>query len=307
MRALRVTVASSLAAVVAGASAWAWGEPGFGSTEILLSALALLGALATLVAVLHDRVGTRVAVACVLLLGPPALRIGELCGATLPYVNWDHDVIASLTSLALVAAVVGLLRRKLWARWLGLGGSLAGLGSSLLNGLGTLVDPGVLTWGHALAVAGCGALVLLLGGSSMRDAFEGSPSEAELWRSPDPVVRALRWALITTLIAAPMLLVYAFVQPIVPGTKAVALTLAGLQITAALLCVRRKLVGAMLLVMAGAVLLVFTVVCAAATHGQGPTDPWILSYYAVFWVPAGVISLVAGAVLLRPLATLLRR
>lgn len=307
MRALRGILAVVALALAVAAGVWALGQPWFLTTERWFNVFAVLGTLAALVAVIRDDADLRARLAAVLLLGAPAIRVGELCGTTLPYVTWDHGPVATITSITVLVTVVGLWQRRLWARWVGLGGSLAGLGGSVLNGLGTLADPGLLTWGHACAGAGCGALVLLLSGTSMRDAFEGTPSEASLWRSPEPVVRALRWSLITTLVSAPMLIVYALVQPIVPGTRELALALAGLQLAATLLCVRRKLVGAVLLALTGTALLAFTVYCASRTHVQASIDPWTMTYYAVFWVPAGVVSLVAGAVLLRPVVALLRR
>jgi hypothetical protein len=281
--------------------AWRSGAAWFGPTEWWFGAFALLGTAASAAALVRDDVRVRVLVTCVLLLGAPALRIGELLGHPLPYIMWDHGLIASLVSVVVVVAIVGLLKRREWGRWIALGGSLAGLGGSLLNGLGTLVDPGIYTWAHACAGAGCLALVLLLAGPTMRDAFEGTVQSESLWRSREPVVRALRWTLISTLVSAPMLLVYAVTQPIVPGTVGFAWALALVQLGATVLCLLRKVVGALLLSLAGAALLVFTLVCTLAA-----AEVWILGYYAVFWVPAGIASVVAGAVMLRPLRALLQ-
>ena len=111
-------------------------------------------------------------------------------------------------------------------------------------------------------------------------------------------MRTLRWSLVTALASAPMLLVYAVTQPIVPGTQEIAGALAVAQIIATLLCARRKLVGAILLSLFGAALLAFTILCAMATHASNAIDPWIMTYYAVFWIPAGVVSVATGAVLL---------
>jgi hypothetical protein len=299
-------------AVLAAMYAWGFGGAGdadwFGPTERLLSAILLLGTTASAAAIWRDDVRLRVFVACTLLLGAPALRIAELSGCSFPYIAWDHGTIASLASITVLAAIVGLARRRLWGRWLGVAGSLAGLGGALLNGLGSLIEPGMYTWGHACAAAGCASLVLLQVGPSMRDAFEG-PANESLWRSREPVIRALRAALISTLVSAPMLLVYAITQPVVPGTAMFALALAGMQIGATVLCLLRKVVGALVLSLAGLALLSFTVVCGIAVWGLRGGDPdsaRIVAYYAVFWVPAGLASVVASAMLLRPLAVLLR-
>ena len=74
-----------------------------------------------------------------------------------------------------------------------------------------------------------------------------------------------------------------------------------------LLCLRRKLSGALLIALAGAALLVLTVVCAVAAVRAGPAERAIIGYYAVFWAPAGIASVLAGAVMLRPLAAVLRQ
>jgi hypothetical protein len=292
--------------VVAAAGMFAWycGSAWFGPTERLLTAIALLGTIASAAAIWRDDIRARVFVTCILLLGAPALRIGELRGHTLAYIQWDHGTIASIVSVTVLVAILGLVRRRVWGRWLAVAGSLAGLGGSLLNGIGSLVEPGVYTWAHACAGAGCASLVLLLIGPTMRDAFE-DPARESLWRSREPVIRALRAALLSTLVAAPMLLVYAITQPVVPGTATFALVLAGVQLGATVLCLLRKVVGALLLSLAGAALLVFTLACGVAVF-ELPESARIVAYYAVFWVPAGIASVIASATLLRPLRALLR-
>ena len=293
--------------LLASALAWRSSAAWFGVTEQAMVMIALLGTAAGVAAIARDDVRLRVLVSCGLLLGAPALRLGELLGHELPYITWDHGSVASIVSVVVLVVIVGLLRRQVWGRWIALAGSLAGLGGSLLNGLGSLADPGMSTWGHACAAAGTGTLVLLLAGPTMRDAFEGTTSNDGLWRSQAPVVRALRWALIATLVAAPMLLVYALTQPIVPGTVPFAWALVITQLVATVLCLRRKVIGALLLSLAGVALLSFTLVCVLAVARLGTAAATIMAYYAVFWTPAGLASMIASAVMLRPLRALLRR
>jgi hypothetical protein len=286
--------------------AWRGGYAWFGPSEQIMSAITVLGTAASAAAIWRDDVRVRVFVTCVLLLAAPALRIAELCGHSFAYIMWDHGTIATIASITVLAAIVGLVRRRVWGRWLAVAGSLAGLGGSLLNGIGSLIEPGMYTWAHACAGSGCASLVLLLVGPSMRDAFEGPTSG--LWRSNEPVIRALRAALLSTLVSASMLLVYAITQPVVPGTATFALVLATVQIGATVLCLLRKVVGALLLSLAGAALLVFTVVCSVAVWGVHEAEPnsvRIMAYYTVFWVPAGVASVIASATMLRPLQKLL--
>ncbi len=296
--------------VAAAASAWAWSSDAawFGTPERVMSVIAVAGTMASGAAIFWDDVRVRIAVASVLLLGAPAIRVAELLGHSYPYVMWDHGLVASIASVVVLLVIVGLIAKREWARWVGLGGTLAGLGGSLLNGLGSLADPSVYAWAHACAGAGCGSLVLLLSGPTMRDAFEGTGASESLWRSREPVIRALRWTLLSTLVSAPMLVVYAATQPIVPGTAGFAWALAGVQIGATALCLMRKVVGALLLSLAGAALLVFTLV-GLVSVGAKPVDPSnlrIMGYYAVFWAPAGVASVIASATLLRPVLALLR-
>src|SRR5690606_4418228 len=159
------TLAASISfglVLVAAALAWRSGAAWFGATERMMSVIALLGTAAGVAAVVRDDVGIRVWLASTLLLGAPALRVAELLGHELPYITWDHGPIASIVSVVVLVVIVGLIRRRVWGRWIALGGSLAGLGGSLLNGLGTVLVPGMYTWGHACAAAGSGTLCLLL-------------------------------------------------------------------------------------------------------------------------------------------------
>jgi len=108
--------------------------------------------------------------------------------------------------------------------------------------------------------------------------------------------------------AIPMLLVYTWMQPIVPETANTALPLAiflGLAIAAA---TSKKVIGAMALVLGGIALLAET---AATVHmaRQNP-DPLvgqIALYYAVFWLPAGLLSLQCGARMVAPVLRMLSR
>jgi hypothetical protein len=297
-----------VAAVAATFFAWQSGAPWFGTSERVMSVIAVVGTMASAAAIFWDDLRVRIAVTCVLLLGAPALRIAELLGHSYPYIMWDHGLVASIVSIVVLVAVVGLISKREWARWVALGGSLAGLGGSVLNGIGSLADPGVYAWAHACAGAGCGSLVLLLAGPSMRDAFEGTDASQSLWRSHDRVIVALRWTLISTLVSAPMLVVYAATQAIVPGTAGFAWVLAGVQVGATVLCLLRKVIGALLLSLAGAALLVFTVfgLVSAGANSTEPGNLQIMGYYAVFWAPAGVASVIASAALLRPVLGLLR-
>jgi hypothetical protein len=124
------------------------------------------------------------------------------------------------------------------------------------------------------------------------------------WTRPDPVMRALRLSVIASFVAVPMLLVYAWIQPIVPATATTAVVLAAALALGATLALRGKLVGALLLVVSGAGLLGQTL--ASALLAEGPQQGAVIGYYAVFWTPAAVLALVTGALMVRPTLRLLR-
>jgi hypothetical protein len=73
----------------------------------------------------------------------------------------------------------------------------------------------------------------------------------------------------------------------VPGTVPFAWALVLTQLLATVLCVRRKLIGALLLSLAGVALLSFTLVCVLAAARLGTAETALVAYYAVFWTPAG--------------------
>ena len=110
--------------------------------------------------------------------------------------------------------------------------------------------------------------------------------------------------MVATFLAVPMLLVYAWMQPLVAATKPTALMLAALLAVGGFLGVRGKLVGALLLVVGGAGLGAQT----AATIALMPAGPnhSVAYYYAAFWAPAALILLVTGCLLARPTLRLLR-
>jgi len=87
MQADRVRTLETLAALLpccltllASVLAWRSGPAWFGPTEQTLSVIAVLGTAAGAAAIVRDDVRLRVLVSCVLLLGAPALRLGELLG-----------------------------------------------------------------------------------------------------------------------------------------------------------------------------------------------------------------------------------
>lgn len=295
-------------AVVAGAAGWslAVDGPWFGPAELGMFGMFALASAVAAFAVIRQREGLRVGVAVTLTLGAPLLRVSELLGHPLDYRVWDSDALGNMCAVVCVVGVVGLLARHSWARWLALAAAAAGIGTSGLNGVGTLAEPSMATWVFALSASGSAIVGLTLAGSEMRTAFESGDKDS-VWRSPDPIVRGIRWTLFTQLIAIPMLLVYGSSQAIVPATGGPAIALAFVLGAAAVLCVRRKILGALLLALGGPALLILTAVTVWQARHGAPFDLRIAGYYALFWVPAGIVSTVASVVLARPVLRLWRR
>ncbi len=294
--------------LIAATGAWATlaQVPGVGVFETCCVVVLLLVTLVSAIAVARGSVATRVAIAAASMTVPAGVRLSELAGHEWPYIAWDHGPVANVAAVGGLLAAIGLLRRWTPARWLAAAAATVSMGGAALNSVPTLAHPDMITWSHLTTVGVSGLLALLLAGASMREAFGGGSTGA-LWSSREPVIRALRWTFGTNVAAIPMLLVYAWTQPVVVETADAAVVLAGVLTLAAGLCALRSLLGAIMLAVGGACLLALTVVTAWMAHDLGPVDPWIVSYYAVFWVPAGVISLATAGVMARPLLAALRR
>lgn len=293
----------ALIATTAGATGWAmWARHAWLgafelATSVAIAAVCLLGLTLTL----RESVRGRIVLACVVLGAAPVVRVIELFGGELTAPAWDRGPVASVTALVCAAAAIGVWRRREWGRWLVCAGSIAGVGGSVLNGAATLADPGFDTWANAMALGISGSLGAALTGPRMRDAFAHGDAARNVWRSDDRIVRALRYTLVTNLAAVPMLLVYAWTQPVVARTAGPAVVLAVVLAIAAGLCAARLVVGALLLTAGGACLLVLTILTAMWSHDGRPIDPWIATYYAVFWTPASIVSLATGVALVQRL------
>ena len=250
--------------------------------------------------VITGRVGVRVWVAAVMALAPATQVLAEWSGRGLSYEVWESQRIALLVAVACSVGAVGLMLRKSWARWLALAAALGGIGTGGLNIVWTIADPQLLTWIQALEISFSAIVGLALVGPSVRAQFESEGADG-LWSSSDLAVRSIRWTVLSQLVAIPMLLVYAWVQPIVPQTRGMALVLAAVLGVGALLCMGRKLLGAIVMSLAGPALLILAGLTAWFAHSRGaPGHLHVAGYYACFWAPAGVISTIAGLRLAKP-------
>jgi len=292
----------------------AWTTP----VHWVISGLLAAGALATAVAGWRGMARLHVGIAAGLLAAQAAIIACTLAGVRLIAFDLFPDRrLAIVIGAALGLAVYGLLRRRMWARGLGLALGAVGALSGGLNALHywSVTDapnPEYLEWSMEMYVTAWVMLVSALGGAlvalnlaspAVREAFAAHTRDTA-WTSDHRVIRPLRAMIITAFAAVPMLLVYAWLQPIVPATQPTALVLAALLALGGVLATRGKVIGALLLVFAGAGLLAQT---AATALAAAPDDRGIAGYYAVFWLPAALVALACGVRLAGPAWRLLRR
>jgi hypothetical protein len=259
------------------------------------------------VAALRASIAARVAIAVSLLAGIAATGVVWLAGFRPPYLVVTTEARqAALSVVVAVVAAVGLGRRLHWARWLALALSAASMAGAAINLAGCLLASSWWAPSRALLLSFFwGALLMAsLAGPGVRDAFLVRRG-GEVWASPHRIVTSVRWAILANVVAVCMLLIYAWTQPVVPATALTAQVLAAVLVVAIALAAMRKVVGAVLLVLGGVGLIAQTVATLwLASQGD---DATIVHYYTLFWVPAALLSLVAGAVLARPVLALLRR
>jgi hypothetical protein len=303
-----VAIAIPVAAIALGihlTSTLAW----LGGFELAVTAGLAAAALATVVAVCARVRWLGIATAGVLLLANTAFVLGQLAGARpLPLAAPDARFGLVLAAGTLLG-VAGLVARRHWARWLCLALGAAGVGSGGLNAINywdltAAPIPAQMSWYLDLCKVEWTFLVTAIGGAlivvnlvAARAVFVAG----DAWSRPEPVVRALRLTMIAAFVAVPMLLVYAWMQPLVPATATSALVIAAALTLGAVLAVRGKLVGALVLVLAGGGLVAQTLATVVLAE-----HPRVALYYVVFWTPAAVLAIVSGALLARPTLRLLR-
>lgn len=281
-----------------------------GGWEVGLMGLGVLGAVVTVVSIWVGAVWPRIVVAVTLLGAGVALLAGWSAGAWPLSYSPFHDQRHVLMLLVLGGlTLVGLPLRWVWARWIGLALAVGTAVASGLNATTMIVyAPRTLstapaTWIYLASALWGGTIWLSLAGPAMRSAFLRNSADRELWTSSHRLARTLRWAVLANLVALPMLLVYAWAQPVVSQTACSAVLLAGLLGISTALIAARKVFGAVLLVVGGIGL---GAQALATMHLAAGCDSWVATYYAIFWLPAAVLSLAVGATLLGPLGRLLR-
>jgi hypothetical protein len=267
----------------------------------LLTAIAVIGRFRSL----------SIFVVAGLLVANTAFMLGRISGMRLGVLPPPDPRFAILLSAGTLIGVGGLIARRQWARWLCLALGAAALGCGLLNGInfwsvsGGTPNTIYFDWycdmcraENLYLVTALGGVVIVMNLVAARDVFESNAT----WADNTPVVRWLRASMIASFVAVPMLLIYAWMQPLAPQTATTAIVLAAALTTGAVLGVRGKLIGALLLVLAGLGLAAQTIATVLLAH-----DMRIAIYYVAFWAPAALVALVTGCLLVGPTVRLLRR
>ncbi len=176
---------------------------------------------------------------------------------------------------------------------------LASSGGSALGGTlnsihlrGERTEP---AWLAAICVPGALTILAALTRPSVLHRFAARAQHA-VWRSRDPLVCSARWAAIASFTAAPMLILYAFGQPVAPATVWSALVLAPVLFTGGVLVVQRRAAGVLVLGVAAVVLLAHTV--ASARCVAVAADVGVIGYDERSPGPAVVLGLAAAALAL---------
>jgi hypothetical protein len=279
-----------------------------------VGAAGILGFAALALALGTRRAGWGIAIAVTLQSIECAIVTLALAGVNVLGIDVLQDRRLAVVIAVRMLAIWGLVRRRMWGLWLALAMAALGLVSSGLNLFNywtpTAAPPAEYpewtrqtyetAWAMSITSLGGALIVACLAAPATRAAF--ARNRDATWSSGGRLIGILRATITAAFAAMPMLLVYAWVQPIAPATQTTALVLAGALAVGCALAVRGKLAGAFVLVIAGLGLVAQTAFTVA-----GASDRSIAAYYAVFWLPAGALALAAGIALIRPTLRLLRR
>ncbi|HUS29203.1 MAG TPA: hypothetical protein VMZ53_11850 [Kofleriaceae bacterium] len=279
--------------------------------EIAISIALGIASLTTIVALFAGWKRVSIAVPVALLSINVVFMLARAADVKLGTLPPPDVKFAIVLSAGMLLSMVGLVMRRPWGRWLGMAFGAAAIGCGALNLVWYWPASGTPNvsypeWYADVCRTTCFHMVTCLGGAvilintiAASDIFHTSAT----WSRREGVIRWLRASMVATFVAVPMLLVYAWMQPLAASTKPTALALAAVLAVGAFLGVRGKLVGALLLVLGGAGLAVQTAMTMSLTHG---TTRSISYYYAAFWTPCALILLITGCVLARPTLRLLR-
>lgn len=252
------------------------------------SGLAIAGALAgVIVPGRHGRLHAAIAACLMFAVG------GFACARVVGHWPFAWDALGDPRYAMFIAAMcfvvgAGVLRGKLWARWSAIAFAAASVLGGSLNAINMHHAHDESAWLAAIGVVGGITILSQLVRPAVRDRF----ATHAMWSSRDPLVRSARLAAIANFAAAPMLLLYAFGQPIAPATVWSALAIAPILFAGSALVVLRRSAGVLVLA-AGAIALVGHTLVTSQTVAVTSNQP-VVYYYAAFWLPAALLSLVAA-------------
>lgn len=281
-----------------------------GTFEVTITAALCACVLATIVAVARRASRVSIVIAALLLLAHGGLLIAMAAGVRLVPGPTPDLRFAAVFGAATIAGVVGLAMRRSWACGLCIAFGAAGILSGGLNAanfwnssavpmpdhMQLYVDLCHETWAFFVIATGGATIVINLVAARAAFPVRGA------WAAPAPMMRGLRATVLASFAAVPMLLVYAWEQPHVHDMRGTAVVLAALLVLALVAALRGRVIGAVLLVVGGVGLATQTIAILALTPSRD-----IALYYAAFWTPAALASLVTGVMLAAPVWRLLRR
>jgi hypothetical protein len=263
--------------------------------ELVMSVLLLGATVITAAASFSRVVGLRIAIAAATFLGADALLVSRALDRWPLSGDLFHSQRYVVFLIAVVSATIyGLLRRRLWARWIGLAFGTFGALSSSINAYHCLRDADHYLWTYLVFTIGSLLVGVLLADPDTTDAFLARHAQASLWRSRDWLVRLTHLTIMASYATVSMLLVYAWMQPFVPSTARSAEFLAATLAIGATLTALRKVAGALILGMGGMGLAAQCVL----TMTRGAAEPQLVAYYLVFWAPTAVLGVTCCAAML---------
>ena len=284
-------------AILLGSLAWLaylwWGQWADVRSIVIACSGILIAAAIAAVAIAPSAARAHAAVAGSLMLVLAAFTTTRVVGAW-PFA-WDSMAdarYAAVISALGVAVGVGLFAGAFWARW----GAMAfaastGIGG-LLNSYNMRAWRDESAWLAAVGVIGGAIILSQLLRPGVGTHFARRADHA-MWSSRDRLIASARWAAIANFGAAPMLLLYALGQPVAPATVWSAIVLAPVLALGGALVVARRSLGIAILAGGGLGLLAHT---AMTLHAVPAYALHTAGYYAVFWLPAALLGLVAGAI-----------
>jgi hypothetical protein len=225
--------------------------------------------------------------AILLLLDAAGIKVSLADPGPLPY--------ELLLAAGATVSGIGVLLRRRGGRWLALAFGAAGALSSGLNLVHWIAADVVDQFGWALAIWTLGGLIVLasLVGLAGEDRLAG---DDQVWMRRDPIVRWMRAATMTGIVASTMLLVYAWLQDgVVASLAAPATALAVFLAVGAVLAARGLVLGGVVLAIGA----VFLAAMWTAVYQLTPGGFRIPGYYLIFWLPAALSGLLCAAALIR--------